>query len=114
MCELKGLDLPPEISELLVDCRLLRVLDIAAGKGGYWLSLFKNDVSMAADAVQGVVLKASVFLTSFQNINKPPNNSILSLIGKNSSVGCFNLCSRHLMGVGFFMFSRAAHLQVGS
>lgn len=74
----------------------------------------KNGVSMAADAVQGVVLKANVFLTSFQNINKTPDDSILSLIGKNNSVGCFNLCSRHLMGVGFFIFLREAHLQVGS
>lgn len=47
----------------------------------------KSDVSMAADTVQGVFLKANVFLTSFQN-KKNPDNSILSLIGKNNSVGC--------------------------
>lgn len=67
---------------------------------------------MAADTVQGVFLKANVLLTSFQK-KKNPNNSILSLIGKNNSVGCRTLRSRHLMGVEFFIRLREAHLQVG-
>lgn len=41
-CEIKGLDLPCKISELFADCCFLRVLDIAAGKGGYQQYLLKK------------------------------------------------------------------------